>query len=354
MEKAGGVPLFSIWGDLNGSERLAVIKQLIELEAQMATIRFPAFGALYHKDSLQQSDSCQNLESLIDSKNMFCVGPSCDRAWQNEMERHQPNGESSGPCKPPSPVAFFLSLTTALTGRKLSEYGLDLINREQQRVQREAITQKPGFPNMSIEEQVVTLRRAAKVMQLLDTVPQMRDFGLPLLWHTDLHMGNICISQEQSRNIDSIIDWQSLEIRPAFLQSRWPIFLEPPGNYILGFRQSPKPPDNFEDLDQLDKRIEKYKYAQANATKAYETGTFLWDRFAHDARSVSPLFKELFIRCDEAFDDGIIPLRECLIGFASAWNKLGFSGSPPFEFSQGEILSHRKIHDEYKEWHRIQ
>jgi hypothetical protein len=84
--------------------------------------------------------------------------------------------------------------------------------------------------------------------------------------------------------------------------------LELPENYILGLVH-PKLPDNFDELDELDKNRETYKHKQANQTKAYETATSLWNRLGHDARSVNGLFKELFIRCEDAFEDGIIPLE---------------------------------------------
>lgn len=235
-----------------------------------------------------------------------------------------------------SPASFGTSavqLTTNTTGRTLSEYGLALISREKHRIQTEPPINKPAFPTLTVDEQITTLQKAAKVMDLLHTVPHLRDFGIPLLWHTDLHMGNIYVSQEGPKKIVSIIDWQSLGVGPAFLQSRWPIFLEPPENYVLGFVQ-PKLPDNFDKLDDIDKEIKKYKLKKAHTTKAYETATFLWDRFAHDARSVHGLFKELFIRCDDAFEDGIIPLRECLIDISREWSDLGFTGKPLIQFSQ--------------------
>jgi hypothetical protein len=245
-----------------------------------------------------------------------------------------------------------MQLTNDIIGRTLTEYGLALIRREEHRIRTETALSKPCFPHITVREQITTLETAVKVMKLLQMVPSLRDFGIPLLWHTDLHMGNIYISKEEPKKIVSIIDWQSLGVAPAFLQSRWPIFLEPPETYTLGFVQ-PKLLANFDGLDELDKEIEEYKLKKGHRTKAYETATFLWDRLAHDARNVHGLFKELFIRCDDAFEDGIIPLRECLIDISYAWNDLGFTGSPLFRFSQDEIESHRTAYEQYQEWHRI-
>lgn len=52
MEKPPGIQLYQVWDDLGGNLRLALIKQLTELEHQLASISFPAFGHLYYMDSI--------------------------------------------------------------------------------------------------------------------------------------------------------------------------------------------------------------------------------------------------------------------------------------------------------------
>jgi hypothetical protein len=51
MEKAGGVPLFQLWAKMTQLSKLELIKGLTKLENQLASIRVPAYGCLYLRDS---------------------------------------------------------------------------------------------------------------------------------------------------------------------------------------------------------------------------------------------------------------------------------------------------------------
>jgi hypothetical protein len=64
----------------------------------------------------------------------------------------------------------------------------------------------------------------------------------PVLWHTDLHMGNIYVSHEDPVKIVSLIDWQSIVVSPLFLQARFPEFLPVDETYILGTQDFPQLP----------------------------------------------------------------------------------------------------------------
>lgn len=88
-----------------------------------------------------------------------------------------------------------------------------------------------------------------------------------------------------SSRITSPIDFQSESVLPAFLQARWPRFLKPPQNYPKGFVQ-PKPPDNFDELDEDDKTITQQEFPQAKLAKAYEVSTYLKNRPAHNAMNM--------------------------------------------------------------------
>lgn len=62
-------------------------------------------------------------------------------------------------------------------------------------------------------------------------VPKCSDQCLPLLWHQDLHDGNIFVSDEGK--VTSIIDWQGVNILPLFLTIRKPQFLDVADNAQL-------------------------------------------------------------------------------------------------------------------------
>ncbi|KAJ5634871.1 hypothetical protein N7528_002713 [Penicillium herquei] len=59
MEKAPGIPLFQVWGTMPEFDRLHLIKNLTELEAQLAAIKFPAYGGLYLRKDTDMSKKNQ-------------------------------------------------------------------------------------------------------------------------------------------------------------------------------------------------------------------------------------------------------------------------------------------------------
>lgn len=168
-------------------------------------------------------------------------------------------------------------------------------------------------------------------------------------------MGNIFVAPDECSSIVSLIDFQSTSILPAFLQAQWPIFLRPPQNYdyVKGIFQ-PKLPDDFDSLDEESKIIALREWSQVKLAKAYEVSTYLQNRVAHDAMNVPRVFRELFTRCGEVFEVGIIPLRACLIEILQNWSSLGFSGKCPFSFSEEELDAHERQFAEYQAWHEAQ
>jgi hypothetical protein len=166
-------------------------------------------------------------------------------------------------------------------------------------------------------------------------------------------MGNIFVSEEDHTRIVSLIDWQSTSISPLFLQARWPVFLKPPAGYRKG-TELPKLPDNFEELDSDEKEIAMFEKDQATCTKAYEVATYLNNQDAYDAMNIAEPLRELFMRCGDTWNDGIIPLQACLIQIFKDWEQMGFSGECPIHFSSTEIASHEHEFSEYEKWQEIQ
>lgn len=118
MEKAPGIQLFRKWDDLDGDIRLSIIKQLTELENELASIPFPTSGHLYFKESIFE-DNRRNLDSSIDPTSKYCIGRSCDRSWN--MDQSQPvfSGLNLGPCKYLLPSHNFITLTAIAQGTHL-------------------------------------------------------------------------------------------------------------------------------------------------------------------------------------------------------------------------------------------
>ena len=84
MEKANGVQLFQIWGEISQSDKLELIKRLAILERQLMSIRSPAYGSLYLHflcASFATSSPCEPLDGKFDPSGLYCVGRSSDTAY---------------------------------------------------------------------------------------------------------------------------------------------------------------------------------------------------------------------------------------------------------------------------------
>jgi hypothetical protein len=102
MEKAPGIQLFERWDKISEKDKLGIVKQLVNLEAEMTAIRFPASGSLYLRESMSEDDGDAYiaLDHDADPSGQFCIGPSCERGWYSLDKEvaslhSQPN---RGPC----------------------------------------------------------------------------------------------------------------------------------------------------------------------------------------------------------------------------------------------------------------
>ncbi|KAF2148923.1 hypothetical protein K461DRAFT_288330 [Myriangium duriaei CBS 260.36] len=328
MEKASGVQLFQRWGEMTVTEKLQLIQNLSQLEAQFAAIKFPCYGGLYPRRAVTQAATA--IDSQIDPSGTFCIGPSCDRSI------HSDRAVDNGPWK------------------SVSGIGLAIVENERLRLSTRQDRTLSKFGRETQEQQMRLLEIAALFIQQFDTNRNIQASSQPMLWHTDLHMGNIFVDPNESARITALIDLQSLQVLPAFLQARWPEFLKPPPKYDYpsGMVQ-PRLPDDFDDLDEESKGLALQELAQAKLAKAYEASLFLENKAAHIAMTAPRVFRELFTRCGEVSEVGMVPLRECLIELTANWASLGFVGDPPYSFTEEEIVAHETEFDRYQAWANV-
>lgn len=98
MNKVNGAQLFEKWSDIDGLSRLSIIEQLVDIEREMASNCFPAFGNLYRSQSINKDQSCIHLDTSVDSSGTFYIGPSCDPVWQPEIGLSGQGPSMNGPC----------------------------------------------------------------------------------------------------------------------------------------------------------------------------------------------------------------------------------------------------------------
>lgn len=100
MEKAAGVPLFKIWGEIPEYQRLDLIKALTILEFQLSSIQLPAYGSLYLRSSCGNIQACKPLDPKADPEGSYCVGRSGDRSYVPDCsEGKDEYNLDLGPCK---------------------------------------------------------------------------------------------------------------------------------------------------------------------------------------------------------------------------------------------------------------
>ncbi|PVH97470.1 hypothetical protein DM02DRAFT_719847 [Periconia macrospinosa] len=326
MEKAAGTHLFKIWDDMNESSHLELIKGLTKLECQLASLKFPASGHLYLRQSVKDKTKRKVFSSALDPSGSYCIGRSCDRAWLTETNAELATSESyQGPWT------------------SVSAYGIALAKREISRISNTPRSTSCIPHYGTVREQVCLLETAISLLHEIEASDILKN----------LHMGNIYVSDMEPARISSIIDWQSISVSPLFLQAGWPIFLKPPKGYITGLRK-PTLPDGFETLSSDDKEIATYQWKQATWSKAYEVSSYLNNTEAHNAMNAPRVFRELFLRCGSTWEEGVIPLRACLIEISQSWKTLDMPGDCPYIFENDEIKKHKTESKEYNMWQKVQ
>ncbi|CAG8218062.1 unnamed protein product [Penicillium olsonii] len=289
-------------------DQLQLIRKLAKLEAQFSAMRFPAYGGLYLGSDIEQPN--QPLDELDPS---FCIGPSCDRRYNPDPSLDFDKGP----------------------WYSVSSLGVSIARRELLRIPKSGQQDQTMFYRGDIEEQTELLQATKSIMQLLDSNEILKgEASRPTLWHTDLHMGNIFVAPDESK---------------------WPVFLRPPQNsdYEEGMVEV-KVRDDFDTLDEDGKMLARSEWLQAKLAKAYEVSTVLENKPAYRAMTVPRVFRELFLRCGEVSDVGVLPLRACLIELFHSWSDLGFSGECPVSFTQEQVDAHKRQFSEYEAWNQIQ
>lgn len=231
--------------------------------------------------------------------------------------------------------------------------GESLIDRSVFKVSQRPNTQLPSFLNNSNEDHLSLLHMAKKALPTIADSAKFFDKTQPILWHTDLHMGNIFVSENDPGTVTGIIDWQNTVVNPAFLQVRWPVFLTPPEDYEEG-PIVPQLPADFEELDNEEKEMALYNKAKASWAKAYEVSSFLNNRKAWQGMQLTPELKEIFRRCGDTWDEGIIPFHEVMIEIFLHQEGLGLvPGTSPLYFTNEQIARHKQEFKTYQEWHEM-
>ncbi|KAF7121830.1 hypothetical protein CNMCM5793_009383 [Aspergillus hiratsukae] len=328
MEKIPGVALAEQWETMNTLECYKVIDQIVGMEKELASLQLPAYGSLFLRESVPSEYRHYALPLALDPAKLFCVGPSCDRSMWHKCFVDE--------SKPVQDVGLWTSLSDFALSIPQREFRL--IANEEAEVQNDLNCFSDG---QSINEYSDLLRKVKNILPILSQDPRVVEVARPVLWHTDLHLGNMFASTDDPTTIEGIIDWQSAQIAPMFIRARFPEFLRPPNGYNPGIG-IPSLPDNFEELDPEQKEQAIKDKTLATQSKYYEMSCLAYNKHVYKAMKLDRSLWELFTCCQLFLNGSIVPLRSSLIRIAQDWAGLGLPGSCPFAFPD-EVLN---MHEE--------
>lgn len=105
MEKCRGMELSKLWDSMPGSDKLRVVKQLVEFEKALTSSQFPMYGSLYFAKDLPEVRPNQlvDLGSKKDQLgSVFAVGPTTNRNFFDDGR--DAVDVNRGPCQYPCPT----------------------------------------------------------------------------------------------------------------------------------------------------------------------------------------------------------------------------------------------------------
>lgn len=330
MEKIRGTALAERWGTMNALERYKVIDGIVKMETELESLKLPAYGSLFLQESLPSEYPRYTLPPDLDPNGVFCVGPSCSRAVY-----HKPRSQSDV-----GPWTSILDFALSLPHRELARAA-----DEKEEVQRHL---DRFSDSQLVDEYCDLLRKAVLVLPVLSHDPRVLEGAASVIWHTDLHLGNIYVSSDDPTTIEGVIDWQSAQSVPLFIQAQFPEFLRPPKNYSTG-TEIPSLPENFEELDPDQKEKVAEEQTLAAQSKYYEMSCLAYNKSTYDAMKLDRRLWEPFTCCQLFSNGSMVPLRNSLIRLFQDWENIGLPGSCPFEFTEDDLRRHNEQVQHYQD-----
>ncbi|PLN86244.1 protein kinase-like protein [Aspergillus taichungensis] len=336
MEKMDGVPLGEVWFSMTPKEMQKVMMQVVEWEARLFRLEFPACGSIYYRSDIPG-------EKMVPLSGEFCVGPTAHYSWWHG-ERASLDIDR-GPWS--SPVDIF---------RAVGERELTWTKRYAQprqpyeRVYREIYQ----FANISPDSHITNLTDYLKLAPYLGFQPGTPP-NRPILRHPDLQPNNILISN--THDITGLIDWQHSSILPLGLAASMPTHFQNHGDPDSDSLKPPRldrPPD-YDSLppseqETLHKRLVHFLYAAFTnrLNKPHYDAIF-------DAPTI--LRQRLLESAAIPWDGDSVSLRAELINTIHAWPDFlapdsslpGKTTTPPIQYSAETINDTLALHAQHQE-----
>ncbi|KAL4781272.1 kinase-like domain-containing protein [Aspergillus varians] len=229
MEKLDGIPLGEVWYTMTPKQQHGIMKQIVEWETRLMSMKFPASGSIYYQKDLA---SGQGVPLLENSDRGFCIGPMAHYSWWHD-ERAILNADRG-------PWASSNDIFRAVGERELKwtkAYAKPRLPYE--RLYREIYNFSPVSPDSHIQalSDYLTL---AQCLGFKAESPLNR----PVIRHPDFQPNNILVSE--TNEIVGLIDWQHCTILPLGIAAGIPKHFQnygDPDSEKLRRPQTTLPPD---------------------------------------------------------------------------------------------------------------
>lgn len=218
-------------------------------------------------------------------------------------------------------------------------------------LEREWIVQQAAGKNSVYYRRDVSYHVSAH-MRLLDMCAQAiphicvpSEILTPTLWHPDISLANLYVSETGLANLTGVIDWQHAIIAPYCMQARYPTMMGYEGERITvpSGMVAPKLPENFPSLSPMEQEACRVDLKLAFRHKFYES-LILQHNPRRLLANIMPFGSSLDMfawHVLRLWSDGVAPLRNVLIDLQVNWNDVSADGvTCPIEFSEKEIEEH--------------
>ncbi|KAL4758252.1 uncharacterized protein BDW70DRAFT_152607 [Aspergillus foveolatus] len=239
------------------------------------------------RNSLPVEYSRYTLPSDLDPNGVFCIGPSCSRAVCHKTSIQSDVG----------PWNSILDSALSMPRRKLARAAA---NRGE--VQRHL---NRSSDSQSVDEYCDLLREAVLVLPVLSRDLRVLKVANSVIWHTDLHLGNIYVSSDD--------------------------------------------PTTIEGLDP--NRKEKVAEGQTLAaqSKYYEMSCLAYNKSIYDAMKLDRRLWEPFTCCQLFSNGSMVPLWNSLARLFHDWKNLRLPGCCPFELTENDLQRHSEQVQQYED-----
>ncbi|KAH7370626.1 kinase-like domain-containing protein [Rhexocercosporidium sp. MPI-PUGE-AT-0058] len=323
MEEAPGTQLEDVWDSKSMSDKMSIVKGLVEIEQKLLSVSFTRYGNIYFaSDAFPGCEAAKvvgdiSAEVKGDVEKRFTIGPVVDRDFWN--------GERASMAIDRGPWESPQDYLTAIARREIAWIRSFAVPKSPNDIF--VASEAQNSPNSHISLYKMFLRIIPYLL------PEEKKLSVSTLWHWDLHSANLFV---EGNRITSLIDWQDTWAGPLFFQFRHPKLVDYNGEMLL------KLPENYERLEgdekartrkQVEKSIVLYTYETETDTKNVLLKEILHMHHGRPRR-------ETVLFAANTWDGDIIPFRQCLIRLERDWDELGFDDPCPIHFTEEELQAH--------------